>query len=103
MKQVYHLTILKAGGFMERADEGLPFLLKYENVADYRNGEVWILDRRAYPAREEFVRCVNYHDVATAIANMVTQSGGPWLAAALGMVSAVEAQKNSLRNGQRKS
>jgi methylthioribose-1-phosphate isomerase len=79
---------------MERADEGLPFLLKYENVADYRDGEVWILDRRAYPAREEFVRCSNYHEVAKAIADMVTQSGGPWLAAALGMVSAVREAKS---------
>ncbi|MDQ5986859.1 MAG: Methylthioribose-1-phosphate isomerase [Syntrophus sp. SKADARSKE-3] len=73
---------------MARADEGLPFLLRYENVADYRDGEVWIFDRRAYPAKEEFVRCVNYRDVAKAITDMVTQSGGPWLAAALGMVSA---------------
>ena len=65
-----------------RADEGLPFLLRYENVADYRNGEVWILDRRKYPAEEEFVRCTDYREVARAIAGMVTQSGGPWLAAA---------------------
>lgn len=73
---------------MARADEGLPFLLRYENVASYRNGEVWILDRRVYPAREEFVRCTDYREVAKAIADMVTQSGGPWLAAALGMVTA---------------
>jgi len=79
---------------MERADEGLPFLLKYENVADYKDGEVWILDRRAYPAREEFVRCITYHEVAQAIADMVTQSGGPWLAAALGMVCAAREAKN---------
>lgn len=74
---------------MPRADEGLPFLLRYENVAHYRDGEVWILDRRKYPVREEFVRCTDYRQVAKAIADMVTQSGGPWLAAALGMVSAV--------------
>jgi methylthioribose-1-phosphate isomerase len=73
---------------MTRADEGLPFLLRYENVARYRDGEVWILDRRKYPAREEFVCCKDYRQVAGAIADMVTQSGGPWLAAALGMVSA---------------
>ena len=42
---------------MARADEGLPFLLRYENMANYRNGEVWILDRRKYPIKEEFVRC----------------------------------------------
>ena len=77
------------GGRMTRADDGLPFLLRYENVARYEDGDVWILDRRKYPAREEFVRCADYRQVARAIADMVTQSGGPWLAAALGMVSAV--------------
>ncbi|MGZ6248527.1 MAG: s-methyl-5-thioribose-1-phosphate isomerase [Syntrophales bacterium] len=80
-----------------RADEGLPFLLRYENVADYRNGEVWILDRRKYPAEEEFVRCADYRDVAQAIAGMVTQSGGPWLAAAYGMVSAARGVRNISR------
>lgn len=79
---------------MVRADEGLGFLLRYENVAHYRDGEVFILDRRKYPAREVFVRCKNYHEVATAIASMVTQSGGPWLSAALGMVSAACAVKD---------
>ncbi|HET6461221.1 MAG TPA: s-methyl-5-thioribose-1-phosphate isomerase [Syntrophales bacterium] len=79
---------------MVRADEGLPFLLRYENVANYRNGEVWILDRRNYPAKEEFARCRDYREVAQAIAAMVTQSGGPWLAAAYGMVSAARGVRN---------
>ena len=79
---------------MTRADDGLPFLLRYENVARYEDGNVWILDRRKYPSREEFVRCTDYRQVARAIADMVTQSGGPWLAAALGMVSAVRAVCN---------
>lgn len=79
---------------MARADEGLPFLLRYENVANYRNGEVWILDRRNYPAKEEFARCRDYREVAQAIAAMVTQSGGPWLAAAYGMVSAARGVRN---------
>jgi methylthioribose-1-phosphate isomerase len=77
-----------------RADEGLPFLLRYENVAHYRDGEVWILDRRNYPDKEEFVRCGDYRGVAEAIAAMVTQSGGPWLAAAYGMVSAARGVRN---------
>lgn len=79
---------------MKRADEGLPFLLRYENVAHYRDGEVWILDRRKYPFMEAFVCCKDYHQVAGAIADMVTQSGGPWLAAALGMVSAVRSVRH---------
>jgi methylthioribose-1-phosphate isomerase len=74
-----------------RADEGLAFLLRYENVARYDDGEVTILDRRVYPARVEYVRCANYAEVAQAITDMVTQSGGPWLAAAWGMVSAARA------------
>ena len=78
---------------MVRADEGLGFLLRYENVAHYRDGEVFILDRRIYPAQEKFVCCKNYQEVAQAIAAMVTQSGGPWLAAALGMVSAARQVK----------
>ena len=40
-----------------RADEGLAFLLQYENVAWYDAGEVRILDRRVYPAKTEFVTC----------------------------------------------
>ena len=39
-----------------RADEGLAFMLQYENVAWYDAGEVRILDRRIYPAKIEFVR-----------------------------------------------
>jgi methylthioribose-1-phosphate isomerase len=81
---------------MVRADDGLGFLLRYENVAHYRDGEVFILDRRSYPAEEAFVRCQNYRAVAQAIADMVTQSGGPWLAAALGMVSAARSVKGLL-------
>ena len=87
---------------MARADEGLPFLLRYENVADYKDGEVWILDRRAYPLREEVVRCTDYLEVAKAIADMVTQSGGPWLAAALGMVSAARGVRNLTSEEARK-
>jgi methylthioribose-1-phosphate isomerase len=79
---------------MAREDDGLPFLLRYENVARYEDGDVLILDRRKYPAQEEFVRCADYRQVARAIADMVTQSGGPWLAAALGMVSAVRGVHN---------
>ncbi len=72
---------------MLTADEGLPFLLKYENVTRYADGKVIILDRRVYPARIEYVTCDSYVEVAQAIADMVTQSYGPWAAAAYGMVS----------------
>lgn len=73
---------------MERNDEGLAFLLRYENVAWYENGSVRILDRRVYPSRVEYVTCESPADVAQAIQDMVTQSGGPYTAAAMGMTLA---------------
>lgn len=73
---------------MLTADEKLPFLLQFQNVARYEDGRVIILDRRVYPARIEFVDCPSYREVAQAIRAMVTQSYGPWAAAAYGMVSA---------------
>ncbi len=73
---------------MVRADEGVGFLLRYENVAWYEDGAVQILDRRIYPIRGEYVTCTRHEEVAQAIADMVTQSGGPFLAAAMGMALA---------------
>lgn len=73
---------------MVRADEGVGFLLRYENVAWYEDGAVRILDRRVYPIRVEYVTCTRHEEVAQAIADMVTQSGGPFLAAAMGMALA---------------
>ncbi len=73
---------------MERADRGLAFMLQYENIAWYENGEVHILDRRVYPVRIEYVCCKTYEEVTQAISDMVTQSGGPFTAAAMGMALA---------------
>lgn len=73
---------------IKRADEGLAFLLRYENVAWYEKGSVRILDRRVYPSQIEFVTCTDYREVAQAIKDMVTQSAGPYLAAAMGMALA---------------
>lgn len=73
---------------MTRADEGMAFLLQYENVAWYEDGQVRILDRRIYPVRTEYVICRHHEEVAQAIADMVTQSGGPYTAAAMGMALA---------------
>ena len=71
---------------MSRADDGLAFILKRENIAWYQDGVVRILDRRVYPNKVDFVVCRNYNEVAQAITDMVTQSGGPWLAALQAMV-----------------
>lgn len=73
---------------MERGDAGMAFLLQFENVAWYENGRVRILDRRIYPIRTEYVVCSRYSEVVDAIRDMVTQSGGPYIAAAMGMALA---------------
>lgn len=73
---------------MKREDENMPYLLQYEHVAWYENGKVKILDRRIYPTKIEFVECVTHEEVAQAIADMVTQSAGPYTAAGMGMVLA---------------
>ena len=79
---------------MYRADEGLAFLLRYENIAWYEDGAVKILDRRIYPISIESVVCTRHEQVAQAIADMVTQSGGPYTAAAMGMaLAAYEARE----------
>jgi methylthioribose-1-phosphate isomerase len=75
-------------------DRGLPFLIQADNVARYDQGHVIILDRRKYPQKIEFVDCPSYREVAQAISDMVTQSLGPWLASAYGMVSAAREVKN---------
>lgn len=79
---------------MVRADEGMGFLLRYENVAWYEDGAVRILDRRIYPVKVEYVVCRSHGEVAQAIKDMVTQSGGPYTTAAMGMaLAAYEARE----------
>ncbi|MCQ2412726.1 MAG: s-methyl-5-thioribose-1-phosphate isomerase [Sphaerochaetaceae bacterium] len=73
---------------MERQDAGLAYMLQYENIAWYENGEVRILDRRIYPAKKEFVVCKTHLEVTKAITDMVTQSAGPFTAAPMGMALA---------------
>lgn len=79
---------------MSRMDENLAFLLKYENVAWYENGYVKILDRRVYPKKIEYVYCKNVREVSDAIRGMITQSGGPFMAASMGMVLAAHECEN---------
>ena len=73
---------------MVRMDENMPFLLRYENVAWFENGTVRILDRRVYPTEVRFVECASYQEVVRAIADMVTQSAGPYTAVGMGMALA---------------
>lgn len=73
--------------------DGLGYLIHPENVARYEKGTVYILDRRVYPMKVELVTCKDYHEVVQAIRDMVTQSMGPWLASAYGMVLAAHKAK----------
>ena len=73
---------------MKRMDEGMPFLLQYEHVAWYEDGKVRILDRRVYPREVRFEVCETYRQVVRAIADMVTQSAGPYTAVGMGMALA---------------
>ena len=86
---------------MERMDQGMPFLLKYENVAWYENGKVRILDRRVFP-EVRFVECETYQEVRRAIADMVTQSTGPYAAVGMAMVLAAR-QSENLGAGEREA
>ena len=84
----------------ERADHDLAFMLRYENVAWYEDGVVRILDRRVYPQIVRFEICRSHQEVAKAIADMVTQSCGPFSAAAAGMALAACECRDLNRDGQ---
>lgn len=73
---------------MERQDKDLAWMLQFENIAWYEDGAVSILDRRIYPVEVNKVICRSHHEVAQAIKDMVTQSAGPYVAAAMGMALA---------------
>lgn len=79
---------------MKRQDYDMPFMLRYENVAWYEDGEVRILDRRVYPKEIRFEICRTHKEVARAIKDMVTQSAGPYTAAGMGMALAAYEAKN---------
>lgn len=85
---------------MERQDEGMPFLLRYENVAWYEDGKVRILDRRVFPRQRKFVVCDDYHGVIKAIQDMVTQSAGPFTAVGMGMALAAYQCKDEAQEKQ---
>lgn len=88
IKEINFLSEAISMGNLLRADHGLAFLLQFENVAWYEDGAVRILDRRVYPMETRFVTCRSHKEVAQAIADMVTQSAGPYYAAAHGMTLA---------------
>ena len=85
---------------MARADQDLAFMLRYENIAWYEDGEVRILDRRIYPREVRFVHCKTHAEVAQAITDMVTQSCGPFTAASAGMALAAWECRDRSKEGQ---
>lgn len=85
---------------LDREDKGMPFLLKYENVAWYEDGEVRILDRRVFPTKKKFVHCTDYVEVIQAIRDMVTQSAGPYTAVGMGMALAAYQSKDKPKKEQ---
>ncbi len=85
---------------MNRMDQGLAFLLRYENVAWYADGKVTILDRRIYPTEIEFVTCTHYLEVVQAIKDLVTQSAGPYTAIGMGMALAAYSCRNQSQSEQ---
>jgi methylthioribose-1-phosphate isomerase len=72
----------------QEINELLPYLLQKDNGARYEAGKVFIGDRRAFPFEKTFVECQNVEEVAIAIEEMVTQGGGPWIAASYAMAMA---------------
>ncbi|MBI9044618.1 MAG: s-methyl-5-thioribose-1-phosphate isomerase [Anaerolineaceae bacterium] len=72
----------------KKIDDLLPFVLKRDNVARYEDGIVYIGDRRKYPFEKVFYKCESVEEVAVAIEIMVTQGGGPSIAAAFAMALA---------------
>lgn len=78
----------------DRIDKNLAFMLQFENIAWYEDGTVRILDRRIYPNKVSFVVCKTHGEVSMAISDMVTQSAGPYLAVAMGMVLAAYESRN---------
>ena len=78
--------------FEKREDEGMGYLLQYENVAwfDDEQDVLRILDRRIFPRKKKFVVCKTYQEVARALKDMVTQSGGPFVACTMGLALAAK-------------
>ena len=85
---------------MERQDRDLAFMLQYENIAWFDGDAVRILDRRVYPGKVAFVTCRTHQEVTQAIADMVTQSAGPYTAAAMGMALAAYECRDRSAEGQ---
>jgi len=55
------------------AENELPLLIRRQGMAEWRDGTVRILDRRALPHDERYVDCMSVEEVARCIEDMVIQ------------------------------
>ena len=83
-----------------RADADLAYMLQYEHIAWFEDGVVRILDRRVYPRELRYVTCRSVEEVVQALRDMVTQSAGPYTAAAAGMALAAYECRNETKGRQ---
>ncbi|OZM76062.1 s-methyl-5-thioribose-1-phosphate isomerase [Pseudonocardia sp. MH-G8] len=78
----------------------VPTLISQNVLVD--DDAVHILDRRVFPFERKWVTCRDHEDVARAIEEMVTQSSGPFFAAAAGMTLAARAADRLATTGERR-
>lgn len=78
----------------------VPTLISQNVLVD--DDAVRILDRRVFPFERRWVTCRDHEDVARAIEDMVTQSSGPFFAAAAGMTLAARAADRLATDEQRR-
>ena len=75
---------------MENILGKLPFILTHDGICRKEDGRLYILDRRKYPFKREYVEVSTPSEAASAIKAMVTQGGGPLEVALRSMVLAEE-------------
>lgn len=79
------------------AEEELPLLIRRQGMADWHDGVVRILDRRALPHDERYVDCENVEEVARCIEDMVIQGAFSLsVAAGYGLALAADAKSDCL-------
>jgi len=73
------------------AEKDLPLLIRRQGMAEWRDGVVRILDRRALPHAERYVDCESVEEVARCIEDMVIQGAFSLsIAAGYGLLLAVQ-------------
>lgn len=87
------MTVEQLGLEQEFPEAEMPHLIRRSGMAEWRDGEVRILDRRQLPLKVEYVICKTVDDVAAAIRDMVIQ-GAFSISIAAGYGLALAARQN---------